>query len=52
MTVLEISQQGHIVTLTINRPDMRNALGEPGDGQVFLTLLQQLTPTAMCVALS
>ena len=35
MTVLEVSQQGHIVTLTINRPDMRNALGEPGDGQVF-----------------
>ena len=35
MTVLDITQQGHIVTLTINRPDMRNALGEPGDGQVF-----------------
>lgn len=35
MTVLEVSQQGHIVTLTINRPEMRNALGEPGDGQVF-----------------
>ena len=35
MTVLDVTQQGHIVTLTINRPDMRNALGEPGDGQVF-----------------
>ena len=35
MTVLEVRQQGHIVTLTINRPDMRNALGEPGDGQFF-----------------
>ncbi len=35
MTVLDISQQGHIVTLTINRPDMRNALGEKDDGAVF-----------------
>ena len=35
MTVLEVRQQGYIVTLTINRPDMRNALGEPGDGQFF-----------------
>ena len=33
--MLEVRQQGHIVTLTINRPDMRNALGEPGDGQFF-----------------
>jgi enoyl-CoA hydratase/carnithine racemase len=33
--MLEFDQQGHIVTLTINRPDMRNALGEPGDGGVF-----------------
>ena len=33
--MLDFDQQGHIVTLTINRPDMRNALGEPGDGGVF-----------------
>ncbi len=28
-------KQDHVVTLTINRPDMRNPLGEAGDGQVF-----------------
>ena len=33
--MLDYNQQGHCVTLTINRPDMRNALGEPGDGDVF-----------------
>ena len=33
--MLDYAQQGHWVTLTINRPDMRNALGEPGDGDVF-----------------
>ena len=33
--MLDFDQQGHIVTLTINRPDMRNALGELGDGGVF-----------------
>ncbi|GIR09879.1 MAG: hypothetical protein CM15mP21_1410 [Hyphomicrobiales bacterium] len=33
--MLDYDQQGHCVTLTINRPDMRNALGEPGDGDVF-----------------
>jgi enoyl-CoA hydratase/carnithine racemase len=33
--ILLYEKNGHIVTLTINRPDMRNPLGEPGDGQVF-----------------
>ncbi|MGI9438226.1 MAG: crotonase/enoyl-CoA hydratase family protein [Parvibaculales bacterium] len=33
--MLDFDQQGHSVTLTINRPDMRNALGELGDGGVF-----------------
>ena len=42
MTMLDVSQQGHIVTLTINRPDMRNALGEPGDGQVFFDTIAKI----------
>ena len=29
------AQDGPVVTLTINRPDMRNPLGEPGDGETF-----------------
>ena len=33
--MLDFDQQGHDCNLTINRPDMRNALGEPGDGGVF-----------------
>ncbi|MBI1261477.1 MAG: crotonase/enoyl-CoA hydratase family protein [Rhizobiales bacterium] len=28
-------KQGHVVTLTINRPESRNPLGEPGDGDNF-----------------
>jgi enoyl-CoA hydratase/carnithine racemase len=36
--VLDYAQQGHCVTLTINRPDMRNALGAS-------------IKTALCVAL-
>jgi len=28
-------QDGHVVTLTINRPDRRNPLGQPGDGDLF-----------------
>jgi enoyl-CoA hydratase/carnithine racemase len=35
MTPLLVSQDGPVVTLTINRPEMRNALGEPGDGELF-----------------
>lgn len=27
---------GHVATLTLNRPESRNALGEPGDGDVFV----------------
>ena len=46
--MLDFDQQGHIVTLTINRPDMRNALGEPGDGGVFQMRWRVLMTTAMC----
>lgn len=54
MTVLDVNQQGHIVTLTINRPDMRNALGEPGDGQVFSDTVSRLNGdrSVRCVILT
>lgn len=54
MTVLEVSQQGHIVTLTINRPEMRNALGEPGDGQVFFDTIGKINAdrNIRCVVLT
>ena len=54
MTVLDVNQQGHIVTLTINRPDMRNALGEPGDGQVFSEIIGNINAdrSVRCVILT
>ena len=35
MSALLLEKQGLIATLTINRPEMRNALGEEGDGELF-----------------
>jgi enoyl-CoA hydratase/carnithine racemase len=35
MSALLFEKDGHIVTLTINRPDARNPLGEDGDGDLF-----------------
>jgi enoyl-CoA hydratase/carnithine racemase len=35
MTDLLVEKHGPIATLTINRPEVRNILGEPGDGALF-----------------
>ncbi|HEY2446034.1 MAG TPA: crotonase/enoyl-CoA hydratase family protein [Rhizomicrobium sp.] len=35
MTALHFEKSGRIVTLTINRPEARNPLGEEGDGELF-----------------
>ena len=35
MSALLFEKSGSIVTLTINRPDARNPLGEEGDGELF-----------------
>ncbi|MGA9796992.1 MAG: crotonase/enoyl-CoA hydratase family protein [Rhizomicrobium sp.] len=35
MSALLFEKEGHVVTLTINRPDTRNPLGEDGDGDLF-----------------
>ncbi len=35
MSALLIEKNGHVVTLTINRPESRNPLGEEGDGELF-----------------
>lgn len=35
MSALLFEKSGHVVTLTINRPESRNPLGEEGDGPLF-----------------
>jgi len=35
MSALLFEKTGHIVTLTINRPESRNPLGDDGDGELF-----------------
>lgn len=35
MSALLVQQNGPVVTLTINRPESRNPLGEEGDGELF-----------------
>jgi len=52
--VLAYHQQGPIVTLTITRPDMRNALGEPGDGEVFIQTVNKINAdrSVRCVILT
>jgi 2-(1,2-epoxy-1,2-dihydrophenyl)acetyl-CoA isomerase len=35
MTALLLEKDGHVATLSINRPELRNVLGEVGDGALF-----------------
>ena len=35
MSTLLFEKRGFVATLTINRPETRNALGEEGDGELF-----------------
>lgn len=39
---LLLSIDGPVATLTINRPDRRNPLGEPGDGALFAAAAEQI----------
>ena len=42
MSVLQYEKSGAIVTLTINRPESRNPLGEEGDGDAFADACQRI----------
>ncbi len=42
MSALLFEKEGHIVTLTINRPDARNPLGEEGDGPLFAETAERI----------
>ncbi len=35
MALLDVHRTGHVVTLTLDRPDAMNALGQTGDGEEF-----------------
>ncbi|MFL6688725.1 MAG: crotonase/enoyl-CoA hydratase family protein [Alphaproteobacteria bacterium] len=42
MSALLFQKEGHVVTLTINRPESRNPLGEPGDGRLFADAIDRI----------
>ncbi|HEY4125754.1 MAG TPA: crotonase/enoyl-CoA hydratase family protein [Rhizomicrobium sp.] len=42
MSALLFEKTGHVVTLTINRPETRNPLGEEGDGELFAEAVSRI----------
>ena len=42
MSALKYEKSGNVVTLTIDRPESRNSLGEEGDGEAFAQACAQL----------
>jgi enoyl-CoA hydratase/carnithine racemase len=42
VSALLFEKSGPVVTLTINRPDMRNPLGEEGDGELFADAAERI----------
>ena len=54
MALLENSKAGHVVTLTLNRPETMNALGIDGDGAEFVAACDAINadPDVRCVILT
>lgn len=54
MSALLVEKDGPLVTLTINRPESRNPLGEPGDGDLFADACARINAdrTVRCVILT
>ena len=54
MSALLFEKSGAVVTLTINRPEARNPLGEEGDGPLFADAAQRINEdrTVRCVILT
>ncbi|WP_242124003.1 crotonase/enoyl-CoA hydratase family protein [Sphingobium sp. Sx8-8] len=42
MSLLRIERNGHVATLTLDRPDSLNALGSDGDGKIFQQVCEEL----------
>ncbi len=54
MSALLFEKQGYVATLTINRPETRNALGEEGDGVLFAEAAAKINgdPDLRCAILT
>ena len=54
MSLLDISRDGHVTTLSLNRPEMMNALGADGDGDEFVAACDaiNLDMNVRCVILT
>jgi len=54
MSALLFEKSGAVATLTINRPESRNPLGEEGDGELFAEAAQRINAdhTVRCVILT
>lgn len=54
MPALLLEKQGHVATLTINRPEQRNVLGEVGDGAMFAAAADTINADAeiRCVVIT
>lgn len=42
MSLLQISRDGSVITLTLNRPDVMNPVGSPGDGDEFARVCTEI----------
>ena len=54
MPALLLEKDGFVATLTINRPDARNPLGEEGDGDLFVAATTEINadPNVRCAILT
>jgi 2-(1,2-epoxy-1,2-dihydrophenyl)acetyl-CoA isomerase len=43
MSIVKLDVRGAVATMTINRPEAMNALGEPGDGDAFAAACAEIT---------
>ncbi|MEO0551150.1 MAG: crotonase/enoyl-CoA hydratase family protein [Pseudomonadota bacterium] len=46
MSMITLEKQNHIAILKLNRPDMMNALGQPGDGDAVAAACQEIEKDA------
>ena len=54
MSLIELARSSHIATLTLNRPESMNALGQAGDGDAFVEACSSINedPSIRCAILT